>query len=93
MSGEENKPSAGWAHLVSELLSFIPKDLREMIGVIGGMWLLISIPILVVHLINNTESPTAQCWHLQDVDGRVFKINACTGKTVELKPERKSATL
>ena len=30
--------------------------------------------------------PERQCFKLQEVGGRVFKVNTCTGDTVELPP-------
>src|SRR5262249_3839978 len=44
-------------------------------------------------LVRATREPRnveASCWQVQSVEGRVFKVNTCTGKTVEL-PNAKEA--
>lgn len=91
----EKKTSGAWAHLISELLAFIPKDLRELIGMMAGIYLFIFIPIIffggfkaVQKLLEKPEAPVVQCWQIQKVDGRLFKLNSCTGEAVEIAPEK-----
>jgi len=88
---EDKKPSGAWAHLISEIVAFIPKDLRELIGFMGGFYLLISLPILILGGVNwvqknidKPQEPTAQCWKIQKLDERLFKLNTCTGETIEI---------
>lgn len=91
----EKKATGAWAHLISEVLSFIPKDLREFIGFMAGMYILISLPMLILggvklvqKNIDKPESSNTQCWQIQKVDNRLFKLNSCTGETIEItQPE------
>ncbi len=95
MSEEEGKKASGaWARLISELLGIVPTEMRELIGLHAGVYLFILVPMIVigggmalVRILDKDEAPSAQCWHLQKIDSRIFKVNACTGKTEELKPD------
>jgi len=92
MSEPTEKKSGGvWGHLISEIVAFIPKDLREFIGFMAGMYLLIFLPMIFINgvsaikkSLDKPEIQTAQCWQLQKVDGRLFKLNSCTGETTEI---------
>lgn len=88
---DEKKAGGALAQLIKEVFAFIPKEIREMIGVIGGMYLFVSIPILIfaaVKLVQTTADkagePSEHCWQIQKVEDRLFKLNACTGETVEM---------
>jgi hypothetical protein len=97
MSDTPEKESSGaWAHLISEIVAFIPKDLRELIGFMAGIYLFVSLPLLIfggVRLVQkNIDKPdeqSAQCWQLQKIEERLFKLNTCTGETIEV-PQIKS---
>jgi hypothetical protein len=91
VSDDLKKDQGLWARLVSELLSFVPHDLRELMGLFLGIWLLILLPMILLFsffaLIKVLQEPRradAVCWQLQKVDNRVYKLNACTGEAIEL---------
>jgi hypothetical protein len=37
-----------WGKLISELVAFIPKDLREMVGLQAGIWLFVLTPMILL---------------------------------------------
>ena len=87
----EKKSGGIWGHLISEIIAFIPKDLRELIGFFVGMYLLVFLPIMIISgvsaikkSLDKPEMPTAQCWQIQKIDSRLFKLNSCTGETTEI---------
>lgn len=91
MSEEEYKKEGVWSRLVSELVAFIPKDMREMVGLQIGLCLFVITPMILLGgamvLLKAFKEPPIQdvpCWQVQAIEGRVFKINSCTGETVEL---------
>ena len=93
---QEKKSSGAWAHLISEIVAFIPKDLRELIGFMAGIYLFVSLPLLIfggVRIvqknIDKPDEPSVQCWQLQNIDERFFKLNTCTGEAIEI-PQIKS---
>lgn len=93
---QEKKPSGAWAHLISEIVAFIPKDLRELIGFMAGMYLLVSLPLLIFggvrfaqKYFDRPAEPSIQCWQLQKFGERLFKLNSCTGETIEI-PQQNS---
>jgi len=91
MTEEPKKHEGGWARLASELVAFIPKNMREIIGVHVGIYLFILTPIVLlfgvfalIKLFQEPKVPEVPCWQIQKVENRVFKLNSCTGETVEL---------
>ncbi|MFY9328476.1 MAG: hypothetical protein WAO76_10720 [Georgfuchsia sp.] len=94
MSESAEKKSGGiWGHLISEIVAFIPKDLRELIGFMAGMYLLVFLPIIIISgvsaikkSLDKPETQTAQCWQIQKIDSRFFKLNSCTGEALEITP-------
>lgn len=93
---KDNARARGWSGIITHILSFIPKDMREMIGVVIGLWLFVLMPFVLVASVKfitdamkAPKSPDKPCWQLQQVGDRIFKLNACTGETVEVKPETK----
>ena len=95
MTEEAKKPDGLWARLVSEFVAFIPKDMREMVGLQVGIYLFIlSMVILfgasaLIKLFQEPKAPDVPCWHIQTVESRVYKFNWCTGQTLELAPAPK----
>jgi hypothetical protein len=91
MTEESTKPSGLWARLISEIVSFIPKDMREMIGFQVGLYLFVFTPMVILvgafALIKLFQAPKAlevPCWQIQKIENRLFKLNSCTGETIEL---------
>jgi hypothetical protein len=101
VSEELKKDQGMWARLVSELLSFVPHDLRELMGLFLGIWLLILLPLMLLFsffaLIKVLQEPRraeVPCWQIQKVDNRVYRLNACTGEALELpEPSAKPPTV
>lgn len=99
MSEGEDKKEGVWGKLISELVAFIPKGLREMVGFQVGIWLFVLTPMILLGgamaLLKAFKEPPKQevpCWQIQTVEGRVFKINSCTGETIELPAAPKVPT-
>jgi hypothetical protein len=91
VSDDPKKDQGLWSRLVSELLSFVPHDLRELLGLFLGIWLLILLPMILlfsffalIKVLQEPKRTEAPCWQIQKVDNRVYKLNACTGEAVEL---------
>ena len=91
---KEQKPEGLWGRLVTEIMSIIPKDMKEMVGFQIGMWLFVLTPMLLVggatmllKLFKEPKPPEVACWQIQKLDNRLFKLNACTGETIELRAE------
>jgi hypothetical protein len=91
MSDDAKKDQGLWARLVSELLSFVPHDLRELLGLFLGIWLLILLPMILlfsffalIRVLQEPKRAEVPCWQIQKVDNRVYRLNACTGEAVEL---------
>jgi hypothetical protein len=91
VSEELKKDQGMWARLVSELLSFVPHDLRELMGLFLGIWLLILLPLMLlfsffalIKVLQEPKRPDVACWQLQKVDNRLYKLNACTGEAIEV---------
>ena len=87
----KKKPESVWSKLISELLALIPKDMRDMIGLQVGVYLFILTPMLIiggaVALMKTFQDKKPQekpCWQIQQIDGRIYKLNACTGETIEI---------
>lgn len=91
MSDSENNKNI-IIQFFESISSWIDKDIKEMIGFYIGMYFLITLPIIVfsgVSYLNkffNTKevNETKKCWELKGAEGRVYKINLCTGESVEL---------
>lgn len=92
--GKEQKPEGLGGRLVTEIVSIIPKDMKEMVGFQIGLWLFVLTPMLVIggagmllKMFTERKPPEVACWQIQKLDNRVFKLNSCTGETIELKDE------
>jgi hypothetical protein len=96
MSQEPKKDEGLWAPLLLELMTFIPEGMRKMIGFHFGYNLLIIVPAVVlisgVSLIKWYQAPTTSCWVIQKIEDRLFKLNSCTGETVELPPSPEASS-
>ena len=67
----------------------LPKELRELMGVMALVLVMIAfiaaifgISLFGAHL---SSGIIGHCWQLQDIDGKTYKIDTCTGKTILLK--------
>lgn len=77
------------------------RSTSETISLLVAIYLLVLTTALVggaavlwarsARLPKNSMEPTV-CWRIQEAGGRVFKLNACSGETVEIVPERRSPT-
>ncbi|WP_156912166.1 hypothetical protein [Citrifermentans bremense] len=64
----------GWLSLVSSLLSWVPAELREMVGMFIGICLFVSVPMifiaggkLIKKLIEKPAAADNSCWKLQSL--------------------------
>ncbi|WP_300318918.1 hypothetical protein [Idiomarina sp.] len=76
--------------LISAIVSILPKEAREYIGV----WIMIFTPMMVIYglyALQKLSEPSEECWKLQEVREVVYKVNACTGETIEMKSENDGA--
>lgn len=71
--------------LIKQLLSFIPEDGKEMIGV----YLMVFIPMGIVfgfvylpQYLEKLSESSEKCWELQEVKDKTYKVNTCTGEHV-----------
>jgi hypothetical protein len=85
----------GWLDLINSLLSWIPKDLKELTGFFAGFVMLILIPTILIaggvqifKWVNRTNALENTCWKLQSLEGRVFKVNSCTGEVIEIQQSK-----
>lgn len=90
---DDPQPGHFASKLVSELLGFIPKDIREMLGGIVGIYLMMLAPLLIIGGVIGAvkatlalSQPDKACWTIQKIDSRLIKLNTCTGETLELPP-------
>jgi hypothetical protein len=67
----------------------LPRGLRELMGLMALvlMTLVLLAAIFGVSYFGAHLSPgiLGHCWQVQAVDGKAYKVNTCTGKTVLLK--------
>lgn len=89
---EETEKSKGIASIVHALLSFVPSEIREMLGVLSGFVLLFAIPAAVIlgvmilyYSMQNSKVNNVACWQVQSIEARVFRLNTCTGELIEVK--------
>ena len=89
---EESEKTKGIASVVHAFLSFIPSELREMVGFFTGFALMIALPIAVglgvmtlYYTMQKSKTNTVACWQVQVIEGRTFKLNTCTGELAEVK--------
>jgi hypothetical protein len=89
---DETEKTKGITSVIHALLSFIPSDLREMVGVFSGLVLAFAVPAAVIlgvmtlyYTMQKSKVQTVACWQAQVIDKRVFRLNTCTGELVELK--------
>ena len=80
---EETKKTTGRSE-IGGLFSALPQEIRWVIACllayfvfIGGFMALGKLPTMLEN----------KCWELQVKEGRVFKLNACTGQVIELSAE------
>ena len=91
MTSGSNKSESIWARLAGTFFSWIPGDMKELVGFQLGIYLFILTPMVllfgayaIIKWVNSPKPPALQCWQIQSVEGRVFKLNTCTGDAVEL---------
>ncbi len=89
--GETKKSESGWSRLVSELISIVPKDLRDMVGMMIGIYAFVLVPVLMLggagfvgKYFQHASEDAKPCWSVQAVGDRAIKINACTGETKDI---------
>ena len=78
----------------------MPQELRGLFImlalVLGFLVTLAMIAGVTDYLSRTTSSATEECWQLQTVDGRTYKINTCSGEMIllerKLKGRDKQAT-
>jgi hypothetical protein len=46
----------------------------------------------LIKLFQEPKAPDVPCWQIQKIENRVFKLNSCTGETVELPPAPKASS-
>jgi hypothetical protein len=87
-----DKEPKGLAAVIHAILSFIPEDLKDMVGTFAGFVLAFAVPVAIVlavmllyYAMQNSKYSTTPCWQIQAVDQRLFKLNTCTGELVEVK--------
>ena len=77
------------------LASIFPSLPKEIRYVIGGMlvfflyflmmYSLIYLPEFMKNLADDSGSPKAQCWELQSIEEKAYKVNTCTGEVLLLE--------
>jgi hypothetical protein len=97
MTSDSSKSESIWARLAGTFFSWIPGDMKELVGLQLGIYLFTLTPIVllfaafaIVKWVNSPKAPEIQCWKIQSVENRVFKLNTCTGESVELPPQERS---
>ena len=98
MNTGSNKSESFWARLAGTFFSWIPGDMKEMVGLQLGIYLFAFTPLVlvfsafaIVKWVRSPKVPEVQCWQIQSVEDRVFKLNTCTGDSVEL-PQQATPT-
>jgi hypothetical protein len=78
--------------------AIFPKN-SETIGLLIAIYLLVLTTVLVggagvlwVRSSKPSKAEASACWRIQEAAGRVFKLNACTGETIEIVPQRPANT-
>jgi len=73
--------------ILSALLSILPKESREFIGV----YVMILAPMALIYgvtylpqILESMTKPSEKCWELQELKERIFKVNTCTGEIEEV---------
>ncbi|MCZ8252254.1 MAG: hypothetical protein O9318_07275 [Hylemonella sp.] len=96
---DETEKTKGITSVIHALFSFIPSDLREMVGVFSGLVLAFAVPAAVIlgvmtlyYTMQKSKIQTVACWQVQIIDKRAFRLNTCTGELVELKEPPVTAT-
>jgi hypothetical protein len=91
---DDNNSESTKNRLITELISIIPKDTREMIGEYAGIYIFIFTPMIMIgglvfimNILTSEDLPEVPCWEIQKVEDRIFKINTCTGESVEIPPQ------
>jgi hypothetical protein len=92
MASQRNETDRSPAPPIHGFWSFIPAGLREVVGAFTGLLLIFAVPAAVVlcvlilyHAMQKAKVPEVACWHMQTVEGRLFKFNTCTGELAEVK--------
>ncbi len=82
--------------ILSALLSILPKESREFIGVyvmiLAPMALIYGI-IYLPQILGSMTKPSEKCWELQELKERIFKVNTCTGKIEEVFLKDKKSSM
>ncbi|SRR6266540_4849664 len=84
--------SSGFSSVIHALLSFIPANIRDMVGFFSGMVLVLAVPaalilgvMILYYVKERAKVAEVPCWQLQVFNNRVFKLNSCTGEVTEVK--------
>lgn len=88
-----DKKDGALTRLLSEIISLIPKDMRDAIGGIVGVYLFVFAPMIIIggaawliNMFQEPRTPDTHCWQIQKVGERVIKLNTCTGEAIDLPP-------
>jgi hypothetical protein len=88
---EPNKAGGVWSRIVDQIASFIPGDMKELVGVQVAIALFAVVPMVVIlggftlmRWITSPPAPETPCWKIEKIELRVFKLNSCTGETIEI---------
>ena len=92
MANDQETMGKGFSSVIHALLSFIPANLRDMVGFFSGMVLVLAIPaalilgvMILYYAKERAKVAEVPCWQLQVINNRVFKLNSCTGEVTEIK--------
>jgi hypothetical protein len=79
-----------FSKILERLIPMVPEPMREMVGVMLGLFLFMGLVYAIgfgpMYLLRLVREPTKQCWDIKGVEGRVFKVNSCTGEVVPIPP-------
>ncbi|TAN44066.1 MAG: hypothetical protein EPN26_17020 [Rhodospirillales bacterium] len=82
----DDKESSGiFKGALGAIFARAPKDVIEFFSFMIGIFIFLGV-IAAVSNIPKLFRPSADCWRIQQVEGKPVKLNTCTGETVEIKP-------
>lgn len=73
--------------ILKALLSILPKEAREFIGIYMMAFapiIIISVVMILQNMAQKSSEEDKKCWSLQELQNKAYKINQCTGEVVEL---------
>lgn len=84
----DDNETKGIGGVVSAILSIVDKDTKSFIN----MWVFVLTPMVFMLLlfglynaVLSPKKPNEKCWELQVVNKITYKVNTCTGETVNLE--------